>query len=362
MFKALIFDSNKIELFMLRQFVNWQAYGFEVVEVATSYKELMTQISKTNFDLIVIDILNLEGLRSEFLEFIRLNKDEKCFVVMSSQSDFSNVHRSFCLGIFDYIVKPVKIDNLVEVLTRVKNNSVEINFQKKVQNISKVNLLQKRILTMEINFLELLFSCDFYIFEYVEKISTEIFNLNDEDFDKSVELINVLVMNVITRLNIEFMWLKYLNNINYKIIATDIQDLNDIKIEFNAIAKKLIALINRYELHNKNSIIVQTCEYVNQNVENNIRLENIASNVFISKDYIGKLFKQKTGIKFSDYVTKVKMEHAKKLLNAGCYKNYEISEKLCYSNPDYFCRVFKDYTGKTPLDYRREIRNNNARY
>ena len=71
---------------------------------------------------------------------------------------------------------------------------------------------------------------------------------------------------------------------------------------------------------------------------------------------------KKTGIKFSDYVTKVKMEHAKKLLNAGCYKNYEISEKLCYSNPDYFCRVFKDYTGKTPLDYRREIRNNNARY
>ena len=50
-------------------------------------------------------------------------------------------------------------------------------------------------------------------------------------------------MNVITRLNIEFMWLKYLNNINYKIIATDIQDLNDIKMEFNAIAKKLIALI-----------------------------------------------------------------------------------------------------------------------
>lgn len=50
---------------------------------------------------------------------------------MSSQSDFSNVHRSFFLGIFDYIVKPVKIDNLVEVLTRVKNNLVEINFQKK---------------------------------------------------------------------------------------------------------------------------------------------------------------------------------------------------------------------------------------
>lgn len=129
----------------------------------------MAQISKTNFDLIVIDILNLEGLRSEFLEFIRLNKDEKCFVVMSSQSDFSNVHRSFCLGIFDYIVKPVKIDNLVEVLTRVKNNLVEINFQKKFKIFRRLILLQKKNFDDGDKFLELLFSCDFYIFEYVEK-------------------------------------------------------------------------------------------------------------------------------------------------------------------------------------------------
>mgnify|MGYP003585514524 CR=1 FL=1 len=52
MFKALIFDSNKIELFMLRQFVNWQAYGFDIVDRATSYKEAMIKISKINFDLI----------------------------------------------------------------------------------------------------------------------------------------------------------------------------------------------------------------------------------------------------------------------------------------------------------------------
>ena len=74
MFKALIFDSNKIELFMLRQFVNWQAYGFEVVEVATSYKELMAQISKTNFDLIVIDIFP-----PNFISLVMQRNDLLCF-------------------------------------------------------------------------------------------------------------------------------------------------------------------------------------------------------------------------------------------------------------------------------------------
>lgn len=361
MFNALIFDSNKIELFMLRQFVNWQAYGFDIVDRATSYKEAMIKISKINFDLIIIDESDLKGLRSEFLEYIKLNKNDKCFVLMSQKSDFSSVHRSFCLGIFDYIVKPVKIDNLVEVLTRVKNNLLERNLQKKVQTISKVNLLQKCMLSMEFTLIELLFSCDFYIFEYSEKICIELFNLNDEDLNKTVELINILLMNVITRINIEFIWLKYINKIQLK-IDKNVTSFEDIKNSFISLIKELIMISNKYELHNKKSIIVQTCEYVSLNVEGNIRLESIANNVFISKDYIGKLFKQKTGIKFSDYVMKIKMEHAKKLLNTGCYKNYEISEKLCYSNPDYFCRVFKEYTGKTPLDFRREIKNNNVKY
>ena len=356
MFKALIFDSNKIELFMLRQFVNWQAYGFDVVDRATSYKEAMLKISQTAFDLIIIDESDLDGLRTEFYDYIKLNKDEKCFVLMSQHSDFSNVHRSFCLGIFDYIVKPVKIDNLVEVLTRVKNNLIERSLQKKVQTISKVNLLQKCMLNMEFTLLELLFSCDFYIFEYGEKICIELFNLNDEDLGKTVELINVLLMNVITRINIEFIWLKYISKIQLR-MDNDIKSFSELKNNFTCLIKELIIFVNSYELHNKKSVIVQTCEYVSMNVEGNIRLENIANNVFISKDYIGKLFKQKTGMKFSDYVMKIKMEHAKKLLNSGCYKNYEISEKLCYSNPDYFCRIFKEYTGKTPLDYRREIKN-----
>ncbi|MDF2904486.1 MAG: two component transcriptional regulator, AraC family, partial [Bacillus sp. (in: firmicutes)] len=35
------------------------------------------------------------------------------------------------------------------------------------------------------------------------------------------------------------------------------------------------------------------------------------------------------------------------------FKNYEISEKLGYSSSDYFCRLFKGYTGHTPIEFRK---------
>jgi len=55
----------------------------------------------------------------------------------------------------------------------------------------------------------------------------------------------------------------------------------------------------------------------------------------------------------SEYITKVKMEHAKYLISKGEYKNYEISEILGYKKADYFSQVFKSYVGCTPSEYRK---------
>ena len=83
-----------------------------------------------------------------------------------------------------------------------------------------------------------------------------------------------------------------------------------------------------------------------------ITLKMIAVEVHFSKDYIGKLFKRKTGYNFNEYVTKIKMEHAKHLIRSGAFKNYEVSEKLGYSKPDYFSRLFKKKLQLTPSQYR----------
>lgn len=77
----------------------------------------------------------------------------------------------------------------------------------------------------------------------------------------------------------------------------------------------------------------------------------------ISADYAGRLFKRRTGVNFAAFIVRMKMERGKELLAASKARNYEISARLGYSNPDYFRQLFKAYTGMTPTEYRQLYRS-----
>jgi two-component system response regulator YesN len=71
-------------------------------------------------------------------------------------------------------------------------------------------------------------------------------------------------------------------------------------------------------------------------------------------DYLGKLFKKETGEYFSQYVMQVRIEKAQQWLKAQPeMKVYELAEKTGFGlNSQYFIKVFKKYTGKTPKEYK----------
>ena len=56
---------------------------------------------------------------------------------------------------------------------------------------------------------------------------------------------------------------------------------------------------------------------------------------------------------FSAYIKKVRITKAKELLIGTSLKLYEIAEKVGYSDPKYFSRVFKETTGMLPAEYRK---------
>lgn len=78
--------------------------------------------------------------------------------------------------------------------------------------------------------------------------------------------------------------------------------------------------------------------------------------LFMNPDYLGKLFKQETGEKFSQYVTRVRLEHAMKQMKMRRDASVsEIAEEIGFGdNPKYFSLVFKKYTGLTPSEFRRK--------
>lgn len=91
-------------------------------------------------------------------------------------------------------------------------------------------------------------------------------------------------------------------------------------------------------------------EYVHQHYAEDITLEQLASQLYISKNYLNQLFKRVTGETFTNYVIRVRIEKAKALLLDGNYLIYEVSEKVGYQNVPYFSTLFKKYCGVSPSE------------
>ncbi len=93
-------------------------------------------------------------------------------------------------------------------------------------------------------------------------------------------------------------------------------------------------------------------EYVDIHFRRDISLSECAEYVHVSSGHLSRLFAKETGMNFSEYVNMKKMEHAKHLLRSTNMRVRAVSDEVGYLNPHYFSKLFKEYTGMSPRDYR----------
>ena len=91
--------------------------------------------------------------------------------------------------------------------------------------------------------------------------------------------------------------------------------------------------------------------YFSEHVD--LNLKDISEAFLLSSDYFGRLFKRQMNENFNTFAMRYKMEYAKYLLTNTDDRIYEISDRLGYKTTDYFTKIFKDYTGETPAQYRK---------
>ncbi len=96
-------------------------------------------------------------------------------------------------------------------------------------------------------------------------------------------------------------------------------------------------------------------EYIQQHyADSNLSLQEVCNHLGVSTSRFSNIFKQTFGATFIDVLSGIRMEKAKELLAVSEFKNYEIAEKVGFSDPHYFSIAFKKATGKTPTEYARE--------
>ena len=95
--------------------------------------------------------------------------------------------------------------------------------------------------------------------------------------------------------------------------------------------------------------------FVKNYIERNYRtasLEEAAALAHYSAAYLSTAFKQAAGMKFSDWLTRVRMQKSLALIRDPKNKLYQIAESVGYQNPKNLTRNFKDYYGVTPQELR----------
>lgn len=94
--------------------------------------------------------------------------------------------------------------------------------------------------------------------------------------------------------------------------------------------------------------------YIHEHYAEDVTLQTLANQFFLHPNYLSKLFTEKTGQNFIEYLTQVRFENAKKLLRETSLKIYDVSQMVGYESPKYFSRVFKELSGLTPKEYREQ--------
>lgn len=123
---------------------------------------------------------------------------------------------------------------------------------------------------------------------------------------------------------------------------------------FKKFTKHFISIIEEKKTSTVRKEILQIENYVKQHYSEEIDLNTISELLNMCPSHISNLFKKETGINFSSYLTKVRMDAAKQLLQNSDTLIYEIAESTGYSNSGYFGKVFKKFFGITPEEYKRK--------
>ncbi|WP_035283153.1 MULTISPECIES: response regulator [unclassified Clostridium] len=142
------------------------------------------------------------------------------------------------------------------------------------------------------------------------------------------------------------------NSDNVNIIYID--DVND------KLAKdQFITNVKENKNRNTNKIKMKLFEdvkdFIRENIETELELEKVANNFGLSVYYFSRTFKEVTGINFSDYVNKCRIDIAKELLSNGEMNVKEVCYKVGYNDPNYFSKVFKKYEGVSPVNFKISI-------
>ena len=361
-------------------------------------------------DLVITDIKMPIMTGIEFVE--KANKELKhppIFIVLSGYDEFTYVRDTMKYGAFNYLLKPIKKDELNKVVEEVEIKIKELKKKDKIMTKS-IEVIKKDF------FKHLLFSnsdinikTDKSLLENIQLNEDYYYQMivlpiNKEEKEFNNKVLNRYFKEVTSNNKIEYIYFLYNDNV-YIIFYFNLNEISNISDVINQIDErsnmfiengmnvfilectnkvweireqsKLARKVKEKMLYNKNAkkyyiddlnelsdileddknlysvtSIKLAIQFITKNFDKNITLKDVADEVFLSQNYLSELFKKETGEGFYEFLSNYRIKRAKELLVTTNLKIYEVAENVGYNDSITFGRAFKKITGVTPNSFR----------
>lgn len=184
----------------------------------------------------------------------------------------------------------------------------------------------------------------------VERIASQLQHLNDHNSGRVKPLLHFFMlhlmremkeMSLFTKEQEEQLWRRLDRRFIIKDLISFIRQLTDAVTERSVDKKK-----------QSERSMLEAKSFLDRHLNRDISVEEVATHVGLSTSYFSLLFKQTFGETFIEYVTRERMERAKKLLTESGKSVAQIAREVGYAERRYFTKVFMKYTGDNPTDYR----------
>jgi AraC-like DNA-binding protein len=119
---------------------------------------------------------------------------------------------------------------------------------------------------------------------------------------------------------------------------------------------KILSVVRNQEFAGKTieRTIRKACLYFRENLNTNVNIEQLAGELHVGYSYFRQMFRKYTGISPTQYHLSLRIQKAKDLLISTDQSFKEIAIDLGFESYFYFSRIFKDKTGKSPMEFRKE--------
>ena len=365
MYSLVIADDDEILLEGLSTAFDWQALNIQVAAAVTDGAAALEALRASPADILLTDI---KMGRMDGLELTRLVKEEfpqVRLVIMSAYEEFGFAQHAVRVGVEDYIVKPIDLEQLQDTFRRVAGDldrerahqayltdihrRMDELGERSVEDYYRAGGALNAGIIEHLARVTLLGSAQ-EVAGDVERLKANLKAVSGGSFVFLVAALGMLAGRLGGSGQLSEAQKEAL--IALQKDAMKCQGMEDAMEMLRACLDGIAGEMAEQSLDVK-GLIQSACRYVEaQYFRAELRLRDAAQHVGLSPSYFSAMFAKYAGESFSEYLLRIRMKEAQMLLSGTDLRTYEIAYKVGYDNPTYFSTLFKRFAGMTVSQYR----------